>query len=181
MNLIEHALDFAHNAHRGQKRKDGITPYIVHPIEVMRLLQECGCHDEEQLATALLHDTIEDCEAVTYDKLRWLFGAAIAARVERLTKPPASDKAAYIADLAKNACEKVVVVKAADRICNARDFRNSGDAAYASKYLNVKGAPIFDALVGLAGNEVANELRREWNKLDNELDEMMYGKEKDIV
>lgn len=166
MNLIAKALDFAYNAHKGQTRKDGRTPYIVHPIEVMRLLQECGCTDEEQLATALLHDTMEDC-GVPYKELESLFGITVATRVERLTKPVSVDKATYMKNLAKHGCDNVIMVKAADRICNVEDFHDSGDIKYALKYLE-KAASIVEALEKISQkNPIANALMWEMVALND--------------
>jgi (p)ppGpp synthase/HD superfamily hydrolase len=59
--LIDSALVFAAQAHRGQARKGTDIPYIVHPVGVMLLLRASGETDPEVLAAALLHDTLEDC------------------------------------------------------------------------------------------------------------------------
>lgn len=49
--------------HREQLRKDNVTPYITHPIEVMTMLRdELKCDDPIMLAAALLHDVLEDCD-----------------------------------------------------------------------------------------------------------------------
>ena len=45
--------------HKNQKRKDG-TPYISHPVEVALILAKLD-FDQNVIAGALLHDTIEDC------------------------------------------------------------------------------------------------------------------------
>ena len=57
--IIQKAYDKAKLLHNYQKRKDG-TPYISHPVEVAIILAELN-FDEEVIAGALLHDTIEDC------------------------------------------------------------------------------------------------------------------------
>lgn len=58
------ALPFARECHKGQFRKGHgkePVPYIIHPLTM-------ACHalalslDDELVATALLHDTIEDCK-----------------------------------------------------------------------------------------------------------------------
>jgi len=177
MNLIEKALDFAYQAHKGQTRKDGVTPYIVHPIEVMRLLQEAGVTDEEQLATALLHDTKEDC-GITYGELQSIFGTAVATRVDKLSKPVDVDKATYIKALATHGCDNVIIVKAADRIVNVRDYMNSGDTKYAWKYLN-KADFVFEALEKIHrasnGETPATKLLRVYLELYSELYHKQHG------
>lgn len=56
------ALQFAADAHREQRRKDRVTPYINHPIELVWLLAvEGGVDDAEVLVSAVLHDYLEDC------------------------------------------------------------------------------------------------------------------------
>ncbi len=61
MNLILKATQFSALKHQNQKRKDGKTPYVIHPISVAVILSEIGdIDDEEILSAALLHDTIEE-------------------------------------------------------------------------------------------------------------------------
>lgn len=57
------ALKFAARKHRGQYRKDNVSPYINHPIDVADLLARVGgVHDVEVLQAAILHDTVEDTD-----------------------------------------------------------------------------------------------------------------------
>lgn len=85
MNRISLALVFASRAHAGQHRKDGRTPYINHPIEVMNLVvQHCENPDEEVLVAALLHDVVEDT-LITDAEIRSAFGARVARLVAELT------------------------------------------------------------------------------------------------
>ena len=93
------ALEFAQKAHSGQTRKYSGLPYINHPIAVASIATatfhgECnddaysGILDDADtiFVVALLHDTIEDCEDVTFEKLEREFGLEIARYVELLTK-----------------------------------------------------------------------------------------------
>lgn len=78
MNRLIKAIDFAANKHRNQRRKDAAkTPYINHPVEVMRLISDAGIMDEDILMAAVLHDTVEDTET-TYDELVNNFGTKVA-------------------------------------------------------------------------------------------------------
>ena len=59
-------------------RADGSTPYINHPIGVAALLTELGgITDPSVIAAALLHDTVEDCEGVTFAAIEEAFGEKI--------------------------------------------------------------------------------------------------------
>jgi GTP pyrophosphokinase len=57
-DLIRRAFLFAEKAHEGQKRRSG-EDFIHHPIGAARILAELHL-DEATIASALLHDTVED-------------------------------------------------------------------------------------------------------------------------
>lgn len=61
MSVLDVALDIARVAHAGQTRRDGVTPYIVHPMGVCQIAKEHGYSQRVQ-AAALLHDALEDAE-----------------------------------------------------------------------------------------------------------------------
>jgi len=58
LNKIERAYWFAAKVHQEQKRKSG-EPYIIHPVEVARVVYEIG-GNEDMICAAFLHDTLED-------------------------------------------------------------------------------------------------------------------------
>ena len=64
ISLLIRSLDFAAGKHRMQRRKDEeASPYINHPIALMRVLRiEAGVRHPTILSAAALHDTIEDTE-----------------------------------------------------------------------------------------------------------------------
>ena len=72
MEKVFKAIEFAVQAHAGQYRKGRRVPYIFHPIATAWTLVELGC-DEDLLAAAVLHDTVEDTH-VTLEDLRGEFG-----------------------------------------------------------------------------------------------------------
>ena len=89
-NLPELAHALAAEAHAGQRRRHG-APYIDHPVAVAAIAQDLAHavgvpFDDVAIATALLHDVIEDSpdhsEAVVADRL----GQEVASRVLHLTK-----------------------------------------------------------------------------------------------
>lgn len=56
--MLERAVIFAANAHRGQRRKGTNLPYIVHPMEVAAIA--AGITDDiEVICAAMLHDVID--------------------------------------------------------------------------------------------------------------------------
>lgn len=83
--MIFAALRFADEAHSGQFRKGSRVPYLIHPLNVARILLDHGCSDDLAVA-ALLHDTVEDTE-VTVEEIRTIFGDTIARLVEFATEP----------------------------------------------------------------------------------------------
>ena len=58
--MINKAIAFAVKAHEGQPRKGTEIPYIFHPLEVGMIVSRIT-DDEEVIAAAVLHDTVEDC------------------------------------------------------------------------------------------------------------------------
>lgn len=83
--LEEQARRYATKAHAdaGQRRKYTDEPYIVHPAAVVELVRSV-CDDEEMLAAAWLHDTVEDTPN-TLNDIRSSFGERVASLVEMLT------------------------------------------------------------------------------------------------
>ena len=60
IRLIRKAYTFAHQAHVGQKRKDG-SDYISHPTAVAKVLLELGM-DADSICAGFMHDVLEDCD-----------------------------------------------------------------------------------------------------------------------
>ena len=80
---IKKALDFAIKAHQGQKRKSG-EDYVIHPILVAAITSYFS-EDEDVIASALLHDVVEDTDYTIY-YIKDEFGKEVADIVEGLTK-----------------------------------------------------------------------------------------------
>ena len=77
MRLIEKAIVFATWAHEGAVRKGKGRPFILHPLEVLSIAASLT-EDEEVLAAAVLHDTVEDTP-VTREEIEWKFGFRVAS------------------------------------------------------------------------------------------------------
>ena len=80
---LHRAFEFGRDAHAGQRRDSGI-PYFTHPIAVASLLAEMKL-DNDTLITALLHDTVEDCD-VSLEILAKAFGGDVAELVNGVSK-----------------------------------------------------------------------------------------------
>jgi guanosine-3',5'-bis(diphosphate) 3'-pyrophosphohydrolase len=79
------AAAFAARKHKTQKRKDGVEPYINHPLEVAEILSKIGgVEDEDILVAAILHDTIEDTNT-TEEEILCLFGQKVCEYVKEVT------------------------------------------------------------------------------------------------
>nr|WP_308469832.1 bifunctional (p)ppGpp synthetase/guanosine-3',5'-bis(diphosphate) 3'-pyrophosphohydrolase [Kineococcus rubinsiae] len=127
LSVVERAYERAERAHDGQRRKSG-DPYITHPVAVATILAELGM-TPPTLAAALLHDTVEDTD-YSLAALRQEFGDEIALLVDGVTK---LDKVTYgdaaqaetvrkmVVAMAKDI--RVLVIKLADRLHNARTWR----------------------------------------------------------
>ena len=83
LDFIEKAYDFCCIAHKGQIRKSG-EPYVIHPISVALLVSKIRL-DEASVASALLHDVIEDTKYTKQD-IEKMFSKEIADIVEGVTK-----------------------------------------------------------------------------------------------
>jgi (p)ppGpp synthase/HD superfamily hydrolase len=89
----QRAAAFAARAHAGQTRSDGETPYFSHCARVALIVSDLfDCRDDEALAAAFLHDTIEDTKT-DFDELEEHFGHAVAELVAALTKNAALPEA----------------------------------------------------------------------------------------
>ena len=55
------AVDYATEAHAGQKRKRSVVPYIYHPLILACHALSMDITEDEIIAACLLHDVVEDC------------------------------------------------------------------------------------------------------------------------
>ena len=81
--IIIKAINFSEIAHKNQIRKSG-DPYIIHPIEVAKILTSINL-DASAIAAGLLHDTIEDT-IISKNEITETFGSQISELVQGLTK-----------------------------------------------------------------------------------------------
>lgn len=74
--FLDKAIKFAVKAHANSERRGKGFPYIVHPLEAMSIVASMT-PDQELLAAAALHDTVEDT-GVSIDDIRSEFGDRVA-------------------------------------------------------------------------------------------------------
>lgn len=77
--LLDRAIVFAVKAHAGTERRGKGFPYIVHPLEAVAIVATMTS-DQELLAAAALHDTLEDTD-VTAAGIEAEFGPRVASLV----------------------------------------------------------------------------------------------------
>ena len=136
--LLDRAILFAVKAHSGTERRGKGFPYIVHPMEAMEIVATMTS-DQELLAAAVLHDTVEDT-SVTIEEIRREFGERIATIVENESDKIIENKSeeeswherkrAAIERLAK-APHDAKIVALGDKLSNMRaiwrDYKVKGD------------------------------------------------------
>ena len=77
-DLISRDKRFARVRHEGQFRKGKAKePYTNHLVEVAALVERWS-GSESAIASAWLHDTVEDCPPTSVDELESLFGKDVA-------------------------------------------------------------------------------------------------------
>ncbi|KAK3005074.1 hypothetical protein RJ639_016380 [Escallonia herrerae] len=134
LESVRNALNLAFEAHNGQKRRSG-EPFIIHPVEVARILGELEL-DWESIAAGLLHDTVEDTNVVTFERIEKEFGPAVRhivegeTKVSKLGKLKCKNESHSVQDvkahdlrqmfLAMTEEVRVIIVKLADRLHNMR-------------------------------------------------------------
>lgn len=140
-SILDKAIVFAVKAHQGAERKGKGFPYIVHPMEAVAIAATMT-NDQELLAAAALHDTVEDTE-ITLKDIEREFGQRIAGLVEaesdiefkgksrqeswRLRKEEAIERLS-------SATNEVKIVALSDKLSNIRaiyrDYQAIGDKVW---------------------------------------------------
>jgi len=123
--MIKRAYEVALEAHDGQRRKSG-EPYIFHPISVAKIVAHDIGLGAISIASALLHDTVEDTK-LTHDDIYRMFGEKISRIVRGLTKIKKLKNEKDLSLQAENFRKmiltlnedvRVILIKIADRLHN---------------------------------------------------------------
>ena len=159
--LLNRAYVYAMKAHGNQKRASG-APYFSHPLEVAAILTDLKL-DDATIATALLHDTIEDTDA-TRTEIDQMFGPEIGSLVDGLTKIRRLDLVSKKAEQAENFRKlliaissdiRVLLVKLADRLHNMRTLEHMKPES--RKRNSEETLDIYAPLAGLMGMQSLRE------------------------
>ena len=137
--LEKKAWDFALKAHEGVNRRFTQFSYFDgHVRKVFKHLKEVET-DPELGAAALLHDTLEDCDGVTYEVILKGFGKRVADIVQELTssdkKIESVGKANYLLHKMINMSDGALLIKLCDRLQNVSDHPTASDK-FRNKYYN---------------------------------------------
>ena len=169
LSIITEAYRVAEHAHRDQTRRSG-EPYITHPIAVAQILADLGV-TPPVVAAALLHDTVEDTD-YTLEELTEQFGDEIALLVDGVTK---LDKVQYgdsaqaetvrkmIVAMTKDI--RVLVIKLADRLHNARTERRHSDVRFRCQPREIRRTRhhlerfVYYKLLGSSGKDYRRKFR----------------------
>lgn len=163
LKRVRSALELAFEAHDGQKRKSG-EPFIIHPVEVARILGELEL-DWETLAAGLLHDTVEDTNVVTFARIEEEFGPVVRrivegeTKVSKLGKLQCAGSTSVSRDvkaddlrqmfLAMTEEVRVIIVKLADRLHNMRTLMHM--PPHKQRYIASETLQVFAPLAKLLG------------------------------
>lgn len=129
-DLLNRAYVFSVKAHGSQLRASG-DPYFSHPVEVAGILTDLQL-DDKTIATAILHDTIEDTVA-TQEQIERLFGPDVGRLVDGVTKLSKIETQTESERQAENLRKfllamstdiRVLLVKLADRLHNMRTLHH---------------------------------------------------------
>jgi guanosine-3',5'-bis(diphosphate) 3'-pyrophosphohydrolase len=131
---LEHAIAYATEKHKGQKRKSG-KDYITHPLAVAYTLIDWDM-DIDSVLAGILHDTVEDTDA-TLDEIENFFGHDVAFLVDGVTKISQAragmrDLGSYLPQTKDNLSKlliavsqdvRVLIIKLADRLHNLQTLQ----------------------------------------------------------
>ena len=139
--LLDRAIIFAVHAHAGVERRGKGFPYIVHPMEAVEIVATMTS-DQELLAAAALHDTVEDTDT-TVEQIRAEFGDRVAELVAAESEPPHEKRDSIenwrarkqiAIDRLAVASRDTKIVALGDKLSNmraiARDYAMQGDALW---------------------------------------------------
>ena len=138
-SVVDKAVVFAARMHSGDTRKGTKVPYIVHPMEAAAIVAGIT-EDQEMIAAALLHDTLEDTDAKA-SEIEELFGKRVLALVaeeseDKRENEPAKDtweirKQETLDSLEKEANHETNILVLGDKLSNMRamqrDLKSQGE------------------------------------------------------
>lgn len=104
--IVKLAEKIARRAHKGQYRRNGMTPYIKHPQRIVKEISG----DDEAKAVAWLHDVLEDTNVTAEELEAEGMSAPVIAAVQALTKSKGVDYGDYLAQVKANRLARKVKI-----------------------------------------------------------------------
>lgn len=179
MNLdYDYVLKFATKKHEGQLRKDGVTPYINHPIKVAEIIKtyKKSKNIDAIVAAALLHDTLEDTYT-SYRELKEEFGEMVASMVLEVTSAKVittlMGKGRYLKHKMKWMSPYAFVIKLADRLANLQDSKTLSAEKRALLMKETKEIVEFlekEREINETQMQLINAIKEELNKYNEEIE-----------
>lgn len=128
-SLLDKAIIFATNAHKGIERNGKGFPYIVHPLEAVSIAAMITS-DQEILAAAALHDVMEDA-GVSYETLAKEFSPRVADLVkDESDEPTGGDASITWKDRKVKALKRLQTVSYDEKIVTISDKLSNLRAMY---------------------------------------------------
>jgi (p)ppGpp synthase/HD superfamily hydrolase len=128
--MLQKAWTLFEEAHRGQFRKDGTTPYIVHPIRVCQFVKTEGLSELYQII-ALGHDILEDTK-LSAETIEMELGTDVIEGIWWLTNDPYLKKVSRVTRKRINtlkiasAPRSIKIIKLCDRYDNLTCLESAG-------------------------------------------------------
>ena len=122
--ILRNAIEFATKAQDGQLRKGTTRPFILHPLEVGKIVASMT-KDEEVICAAILHDTIEDCEGITEELIANTFTKRVANMVAKESEDKSKswmERKSHTIKKLRTASIEVQMIGLADKLSNMRDI-----------------------------------------------------------
>ena len=131
---VINAYNFAYDAHKGLKRKTG-EPFILHPVEVAKIVLTEIRLGVTSIMCALLHDVVEDNDDISLDDIETQFGKQVASIIDGLTKitnvydDEQNVQAETFRKMLMTIPEdiRVILIKLADRLHNMRTLEGMAE------------------------------------------------------
>ena len=173
MDPIQKALKIAFECHKGQKRKGNKAPYIVHVLDVTKLLLSELSISEDVVIAGILHDALEDTN-YDADQLIEDFGSHILELVQFMTEPDKDSTTSkeekrqtwkqrkqHTLDACQNATDDQLLILLADKLSNLQSIKDDmvilGDNIWS--YFNASKADIcwyYHELGKIFGQRIGN-------------------------
>jgi (p)ppGpp synthase/HD superfamily hydrolase len=122
--------------HKGQTRRMTGTPYWVHPLGVLQLMEESPFFfTEDDKCAALLHDIKEDSPGFSWDNVVATYGLGVAGAIAILSKSKIGETAPEVYfTMLRLTHPKVIAIKLLDRLQNTSDYNLCNDPKWLERY-----------------------------------------------